>query len=369
MTHRADCFIFRLTTICDKKCMLCCNNYDEIKKYESASFNLLIRKLADVCEYISQHDQRNRAPSFILTGGEALLYKSRADNGYVNLKHVVAAITSIIPGAKVIVKTGGFRNDNRFQRTLFDSISRTFSFPTLEWRFGWNLYQDEELRSLDRLVCTATRMLNHQHSVVIDTIYDKTNLGDTCAVLEEGLRRIGVDVSPDMISQFVLKDPNTHRRLAIKIAGYTFVLDLGPSYAPNKAATVHEYYSEPSSECEAIHNGVSCLYYDMGMRLLHCNDSFVDALVPPRPCGSHSISEELAFLNGRFEQFRRFLALTGTKFESRKERCFFCTKFVMSDATDKMFWIEKPHEAATKRAPAAAARLGAVNLKEQQGPR
>ncbi|MEY9470896.1 hypothetical protein ABH992_003295 [Bradyrhizobium yuanmingense] len=354
MTHRADDFIFRLTTICDKKCMLCCNNYDEIKKYESAPFNLLIQKFSDVSERLSHRDQRTAAPSFILTGGEALLYKSRADSGYVNLMHVIAAITSIIPGAKVIVKTGGFCNDNRFQLTLFDSISRTFSFPMLEWRFGWNLYQDEGLRSLDRLVCTATRMLNHQHSVVIDTIYDKTNLKDTCAALEEGLRRIGMDVNSDMISQFVLDDPNTHRRLTIKIAGYTFVLDLGPSYAPNKAATDHEYYSEPSSECETIHKGTSCLYYDTDMRLLHCNDSFVDARVPPRPCSSYSASEDLAFLNERFEYLRRFLALTGTKFESRKERCFFCTKFVMSDAADndvRELLNREVHESAAKRAP------------------
>jgi hypothetical protein len=291
----------------------------------------LLARFAAIRNYWSEGATFNGFPIVIFTGGEALLYKSRNDGKAVNLFHVLDALNKIVPEAKMIVKTSGFRAGNAFQRTLFDTITKSFSFPTLEWRIGWNIYQDSEDRALDRFVCTMSRILTHQRMASVDTIYDRTNVRNTCVVLQEGLRRIGVDVQEDMLLRFVLNDPNMHRRLTIKIGSYTIVLDLGPSYAPNSAAGVHEFYSEPSSECDTIDGGTSSLYYDTDMGLIHCNDSFVDARIPSRPYTGQSIAEDLAFLNDRFDKLRHFLARSHTQFESRKDRCFFCTKFIMTN--------------------------------------
>ena len=98
-----------------------------------------------------------------------------------------------------------------------------------------------------------------------------------------------------------------------------------------------QFYSEPSSNCEMIDKGTSCFYYDMDMGLIHCNDSFVDARIQPLTCNGRSISDDLALLNDKFDRLRRFIAQEPrTRFESRKDRCFFCTKFVMTDASKSL---------------------------------
>jgi hypothetical protein len=334
ITH-ADTFVFRLTSTCDKHCFLCCNNYEEIKHGDSASFASLRYMFSEIQAYCSSAERPDDSfrPRVILTGGEALLYRSKDTERHCLLE-VIEAVTNLVPQAKIIVKTGGFRQTNEYQRTLFDRVAHAFPFPIVEWRFGWNLYQDSIENALDRFNCTVVRILSHQHFVDIDTIYDKTSLESTCCALEEGLRQIGINAQDKMLLRFVLDDPNKHRRLAIKINGYTISIDLGPSYAPSRAAAIHEFYSEPSADCETIENGTSCLYYDTNMGLIHCNDSFVDARIHSLNRGTRSVADDLTFLNERFGRLRHFVALTRPRFASRKDRCFFCTRFVMTSLGD-----------------------------------
>lgn len=335
MMTRANTFVFRLTSLCDKKCMLCCNNYAEIKRIGTASFKDLLARFSEIRDYVQSpaSDSEDGGPYFFLTGGEALLYKSRQAGATMTLFDVIAAIRCGIPQAQVIVKTGGFRTNGAFQARLFDRIAEAFPFPAVEFRLGLNLYQDEdsEERAVDRFTCTVSRVLKHQRFIPVDTIYDKANLISTCRVLEEGLRRIGIGVKDELLLPMVLQDPNEHRRITIKTARDAIILDLGPSYPPNEFSTVHEYYSEPSSECDLIENGTSCLYYDIDLKMIHCNDSFVDARVPSLAIDGRSVAAQLALVNERFSQLNNYLARRGVRFESRQERCFFCTRFVMTD--------------------------------------
>ncbi|MFI5253091.1 MAG: hypothetical protein ACHQQQ_11750 [Bacteroidota bacterium] len=328
----ADSFIFRLTSVCDKKCVLCCNNYDGIKTSKSAQFDRLISKFADISEYYVSRKRIDITPNIFLTGGEAFLYRSAIKNGTGTLFDVIKAAIEIIPQARIIVKTGGFRSYNKHQRHLFDLIVRAYPRPVIEFRLGFNRYQDTEESALDRFVCTVESVLSYQHFISIDTIYDKENLSNTCNTLEAGLRRMGINVEPNMLLDIVLHDPNEHRRIEIRMPQDAIILDLGPSYAPNKAASVREYYTEPSSACEIIDSGTSTLYYDTNLQLIHCNDSFVDASVPSLRIGNGSISNELEFLNERFSWLNEFIAHENVQFHSRKDRCFFCTKYVMTDA-------------------------------------
>jgi hypothetical protein len=277
------------------------------------------------------HVQAARDYRVILTGGEALLYKSRTEGGSARLLEVIEAVRRILPSARIIVKTGGFRPASKFQHKLFNQVSEEFKYPLLEWRFGWNLYQDAPERALNRFVHTILSILSHQKFVAIDTIYDKTNVEDTCQTMEQGLRLIGANLVPGTLLEFVQVDPNKHRRIEIEISDYSIIMDLGPSYAPNKASAVHEFYAEPASNCETIANGVSRLYYDVDMGLIHCNDSFVDARVPSLHRQGHPIADDLAFLNDRFASLKRFITRSNISFDTRKDRCFFCTKFVMTD--------------------------------------
>jgi hypothetical protein len=338
MTTRADTFVFRLTSLCDKKCVLCCNNYDEIRKNRMASFGDLLARFSEIRDYhlTATGGGDEGGPYVILTGGEALLYKSSRAGAAVTLFDVVAAVRCAVPGARVIVKSGGFRTGATFQRALFERISKAFPFPVLEFRLGWNLYQDDdsEERAVDRFTCTVLRVLEHQPFVSIDTIYDKTNLRTTCRTLEEGLRRLGIGVEGELLLPLILRDANEHRRITIRTAREAIILDLGPSYPPNQAAAARDYYSEPSSECDLIENGTSCLYYDTDLSLIHCNDSFVDARVPSLAIGERPIADQLSFVNERFARLNSHLSHAWGRFKSRQERCFFCTRFVMADSAE-----------------------------------
>lgn len=330
----ADSFIFRLTSICDKHCMLCCNNYDEIKTAKSAALEDLRSRLAEIRDYRAETDGCASRPYVFLTGGEAFLYRAPGRGRAETLFDVIQAVNSAIPEAGIVVKTGGFRQANSFQCALFDRIADMYASPLIEFRLGFNRYQDSEEEALDRFVSTVERVLAYQHYIAIDTIYDKTNLRDTCGTLEEGLRQVGIGIRKNRLLEMVLADPNDHRRIGIQASEDSIVLDLGPAYPPNEAATVHEYYSEPSSDCDTIGAGTSALYYDTDMGLIHCNDSFVDARVAPLRLQPRSIASELAFLNARFRQLSVNFAERRTRFQSRQERCFFCTGFVMAAASE-----------------------------------
>ena len=291
-TRRADSFVFRLTSLCDKKCMLCCNNYDEVKQYTVAGFKELLARFAEIRDYSSAPKGHKCHPNIFLTGGEAFLYKSVSRDGIATLYEVIEAINRMMPQAKIIVKTGGFRRARKYQCALFDRIVHEYPFPIVEFRLGFNLYQDPERSAIDRFVFTIERVLGHQHFICIDTIYDKTNLRDTCRTLAEGLCRLSINIEQDMLLDLILEDPNQHRRIETVRAGETIILDLGPSYPPNKAAAAHEYYTEPSSACDTIDLGTSCLYYDTNMGLIHCNDSFVDARIPSLTLDNRSIAND-----------------------------------------------------------------------------
>src|SRR6266536_5616143 len=128
MTTRADTFVFRLTSLCDKRCMLCCNNYNEIKRIGTTSFEDLLIRFSEIRDYFilaAAGDPDQGGPYFFLTGGEALLYRSRRAGVAVTLFDVIAAIRSAISRARVIVKTGGFQPATKFQAGLFDQIART----------------------------------------------------------------------------------------------------------------------------------------------------------------------------------------------------------------------------------------------------
>jgi hypothetical protein len=330
MERHADTFIFRLTSVCDKKCMLCCNNYDGIKKRRTVPFGALLGRFADIRDYWAEGRHEDRQYIFF-TGGEAFLYRSAGREGTATLCDVIGAAHGLIPRAGIVVKTGGFGKKGKYQRDMFDRISAANPFPIVEFRLGFNRYQDSEEAALDRFVCTVETVLAHQRMIAIDTIYDRTNLPDTCGALEEGLRRIGIGAERNMLLDLVLENPNEHRRIEIRTTERSIILDLGPSYPSSVAAASHEYYSEPSSACDLIETGTSSLYYDTDMGLIHCNDPFVDARVPSMGRRHGSIRNEVTFVNGKLGGLSRFLKREGVRFASRQERCFFCTKYVMTD--------------------------------------
>jgi len=330
-------FIFRVTSTCDKGCVLCCNNFEEIKRFQNVPFNAFLSKIVSIKTYVKDQLELGAGskafPYIILTGGEALLYRSRKASARVTLFELIDAIVTVLPNAAVVVKTGGFEEGHKFQLTLFERISNAFSHPRLEWRFGWNLYQGEE-RALERFVLTAGRIMSHQNTVFIDTIYDATNLRDTFTVMEKALMELGVSGLGDDLVRFVLQNPERHRRIRFLVHEHAIIVDVGPSYPPNEASSRHEYYSESPSECVSIMHGTDYLYYDVDLRLVHCNDSYVDARIPAAERFGCSIGEDHDFLNARFQQLADHLVNTEPVFRSRQERCFFCTKFIMAGVGD-----------------------------------
>ncbi|OGT06879.1 MAG: hypothetical protein A2103_05320 [Gammaproteobacteria bacterium GWF2_41_13] len=331
--QKSFCFILGLTSACDKKCVLCCNNYDEIYKNVALDFDRLGSKLRDMKTFCTSEPFKNRFNSvyIMLTGGEAFLYQQVDQAGETkNLLDVIGAIQAEIPNVRIVVKTGGFFAHHQKVAQLWDRISRDYPYPAVEFRLGFNLYQKQGQSAEERLIDMTQRMLAHQKMAILDTIYDKNNLQRTAETLEKGLQQLDFCVGQNALISLIRKSPEEHKRINMTNKMHKIFLDVGPAYAPNSASAVYDYFEEAPNPCPTIEEYPNYLYYDTALNLVHCNDSYVDARIPPIRLSANTVLEEWLFMKERFERLKQFLLTTQKQFKTRKERCFFCTKYVMS---------------------------------------
>lgn len=331
--QKSFCFILGLTSACDKQCVLCCNNYDEIYKNVALDFDRLGPKLRDMRTFCTSELFKNRFDSVyvMLTGGEAFLYKQVDQEGKTrNLFDVIEAIQAEIPSVRIVIKTGGFFAHHQKAAQLWDRISRAYVYPEVEFRLGFNLYQKQGQGAEERLIDMTQRMFAHQKTAILDTIYDKNNLQRTAEMLEKGFQQLGFYLEKNTLVSLIQKNPEEHKRINMTNKMHKIFLDIGPAYAPNLASAVYDYFEEAPNPCPTIEAYPNYLYYDAAFNLIHCNDSYIDASFPPIRLPVNTVLEEWLLMKERFERLKQFLLTTRKQFKTRKERCFFCTKYVMA---------------------------------------
>lgn len=321
-------FVFEVTTYCDKKCILCCN--DSVRKKNVMDFAHLMGKLDEIHDFCAR---KKFTPALVFTGGEAFLYKDAAAGK--TLKDVVDMAKAKFPGAVVYIKTSGF-TENTYLDSLLDSLLKQYPAPELQIRLGINFYQKSGIDMQKRLMHMLEKLLPHQGMLTIDTIYDRDNLARTCEIMELAFDGAGFTaVKNGQLLELIKESPCRHKRLKISNKEHTIYLDMGPSYSPRLESDNCHYFEELiSAPCANIQNGPMSIYYNAGFDLIHCNDSFVDGSVSPIKTGSATdlptIDAQHAFLQKRFDELKQFLNSGSKQFNNRKDRCFFCTQFVMS---------------------------------------
>jgi hypothetical protein len=325
-------FTFGLTTICDKKCLTCCNNYDEIKKTAVVDYDKYLLKLNDIKHFISTSTFRKlfSSVSIALTGGEALLYFWKdKDNTSKNIVDIVKLTHLQLEDANIIIKTSGFCANNSYAIKVFDELSEYLSFPYLDFRFGFNLFQKSGVLAAERLQFTLERILRHQLQASIDTIYNVENLSETYRILEETLNTLGFNVDQGFMNNHILSDPKKRRRFILRDGDKKVSVDTGPAYSPGKMSAHHEYYDATDDGCSIIKSGPNSLYYDPNLDLIHCNDPYIDFSISPMKLSGLSSADQFKFLCNKFAEFKTHMSLNNVKFNNRKERCFYCTKSIM----------------------------------------
>ncbi|HBA59224.1 MAG TPA: hypothetical protein DCZ92_00080 [Elusimicrobia bacterium] len=318
-------FVFEVTTLCDKRCPLCCN--DSMSKGAVMNFDVLAGKLDEAREFSAT---RGLKPSLVFTGGEAFLYRENTAAGARNLADIVALAKAKVPGAAVYVKTSGF-SANPYLDGLFDRLAAKYNQDELKVRLGINAYQRSGRDLVERFSHMLEKLLPRQDVVTVDTIYDKANLERTCADIEEVLVRHGfLSAAKGQLFAAVKKDPNKHLRLKFTAGGKELFLDLGPAYTPTGTCGGDCYDERVTGPCATIENGSNALYYNARFDLIHCNDSFVDGSVKPLSGAAlPTMAAQHDFLQKRYAQLKEELKARAP-FGSRKDRCFYCTKFMMA---------------------------------------
>lgn len=321
-------FVFEITTYCDKKCVLCCN--DSVRKKSAMSFSALSGKLEEIRNFCAKNGY---IPHLVFTGGESFLYRDKTPNETKNLKDVIVLAKTKVPNSVLYIKTSGF-TENKYLDLLLNELLCQYNPAELKIRLGINLYQKSGSDTCDRLAHMLDRLLPRRETVPIDTIYDKDNLAKTCSVMEQVLCQFGfISATNGQLLKLIDTDPGVHRRLKVSNGKNTIYLDMGPSYSPRPESDGYSYFEEKiSGPCATIEKGPMAIYYNSNFNLIHCNDSFVDARISPiDSCQLPSLNDQQVFLQRKFAGLKEFLKKKEMQFKNRKERCFFCTKFVMSD--------------------------------------
>lgn len=322
-------FVFCVTKLCDKRCLVCCNNQERVS--HSMDYEAYRQKLMMLAEYIRDTEYESRRPRIILTGGECFLYRTRDRiGGTKNILDLVLDAKDLVPSAALILKTTGWLPNRRLD-WLLERMFEGVTDDSFSIRLGLNLYQNDGRDAEDRFGYMLERILSYQDQVLVDCIYDKDNFEDTMKVWSRTLSPF--DLTALRLRESVEEDPSEHQ-------GYLFVkgsklirLELGPSYSPSSNCDDREYWDEKNPGlCRRIESGVDQLFYDYDLSVCHCNDSYVDATVPFIWFGKcHSIADEVLFFQQRLRALRDHLQETSRQFATRKQRCFYCTRFVLQN--------------------------------------
>jgi hypothetical protein len=327
-------FIFRITTLCDKKCPTCCcdkgQNSLDPEKYEE--------KLMQISRFLEKNPESDQ-PTVFLTGGEPFLYKKKSADGTVwNIVRLVKLTRNILPKSKIIIKTSGWKK-NLVLDDLLTEVEDKEKEGSLEIRLGFNLFQNLGVNSKDRLLHMLSLLLEYQNSVMIETIYDKINKDETFKIMGE------------IFAKFLSNVENFGDQLVNPAAAYIiefpFYLATGkssrnqdakqkvislwtmPAHSGLIRTNSNQYFeSENAGICENIQNGPSQIMFNADLSFNHCNDAFADytnSAFPPD--NQSSIEKEFLFLEEKFKKLKKYTE-ENPQFKTKNEQCTFCSKFI-----------------------------------------
>jgi hypothetical protein len=330
--------VFRITTLCDKKCPTCCCD----KGQNSIDPSRLAEKLTQISRYFEENPKIDK-PTIFLTGGEPFLYRKKSDTGETwNIVSLVQLIGSVLPKSKIVIKTSGW-NKNTALDNYLSEIEALGKKESLEIRLGFNLFQNCGANSENRLSHMLSSLLKYQNAIMIETIYDKINKDETFKIMGKAFAKFlkNVESFGDQIvnptAAYIIEFPffmNADRNCEVPAAEQKVIsLWTMPAHSGLKKTGSSQYYdSENAGVCANIQYGPNQIMYNTDFSFNHCNDAFADysdAAFPPIQKGS--IEDEFLFLDEKFKKLRKYLD-EHPKFDTKNEQCEFCSKFINKKA-------------------------------------
>jgi hypothetical protein len=301
-------------------------------------------KLAKISSYLSRRAERH---AIYITGGEPFLYKYKdRKRGYFRLMGLVKIIREVIPSAKLIIKTSGWKEHKVLDEQL-ESIMALSQQDKIEIRLGFNLYQNNGFNALERLSHMVTLLIKHQKETKVETIYDKSNLVDTVQIIKGALRSINspdfdylkaINSEPTYGRRFIVPCIHFDRMSTAHIAAYRLIrLDTMPAYPTVEEDISGKFYkAEIKQLCQIVKTGPNQILYNPDLSMHHCNDAFADHSIPGIPDSMFkSIEEAFDFFANGFVRLRHYLLSNRINFQQKREQCLFCTKFIRSRAGDR----------------------------------
>ena len=331
-------FVFRITTLCDKKCPTCCCD----KGQKTLDPDKLREKLIQISRFFDKNPSNDQLTIF-LTGGEPFLYRKKSEIGEAwNLASLVQLIRTILPKSNIVIKTSGW-NKNTVLDNLLSTVEAIGKEGTLEIRMGFNLFQNLGANSGDRLQHMLSLLLKYQNSIMIETIYDKINkdetfkiMGKTFAKFLRNVENFGdqiVTPTAAYIIEFPFFLPADKASRDQTAEQKVISLWTMPAHSGIIRTNSNQYFdSENAGVCANIQSGPNQIMYNTDLSFNHCNDAFADysnAAFPPN--NNRSIEDEFLFLDKKFKKLRRYLD-KHPKFKTKNEQCIFCSKFIQGTA-------------------------------------
>ncbi|MCW4030391.1 MAG: hypothetical protein NWE92_12185 [Candidatus Bathyarchaeota archaeon] len=324
-------YIFRVTNLCDKRCPTCCCDTG-IAVLKPEKFR---KKLSEIAQYYQQNPEEECL--IFLSGGEPFFYRSKSSNGELwSIVDVVQLITTLLPSAKIIIKTSGWDKQDALDN-LFSKLYQVGAH--VEIRLGFNLFQNLGVNAENRLSHMLSLILTYQPSVIVETIYSKENKNQTLNVIGKVLGRFCKEFedfraalsSPReaYVVDFpfaLLSEDNFGNRLRVEKQVTLWTM---PAH-PGKSKHQDDAYFDCANMgvCTNIKNGPTQIMYNADLSFHHCNDAFADFSYPPFTAKSDwTVQDEFLFLTKKFDKLRRQMS-KAEAFRSKNEQCILCSKLM-----------------------------------------
>ncbi len=294
----------------------------------TVKFDKFQNKINEIANYFKINNPKS--PTLIFTGGEAFFYKDiTTSRNKFNLCNLIDYTCECIPEAKILIKSSGWF-DNKNLEQIYSHLCKRYDNSKLLFTLGFNLYQKAGLHAAERLDNMINNILSRQSFLCIDTIYDKKNFDATFEILKKIIGKY--DNSAKFLKKAVKCEPHLHQSFLFKIQGKDVRLDLGPSYDPSNDPLNNFFWDEPiCGKCRTIIEGPDHIFYNYDFSLYHCNDSFVDGSISPiSPETLKTIHQQHKYLENSFKELKNIFEHNKILFKNRKERCFYCTKFLLN---------------------------------------
>lgn len=316
-------FIFGITNICDKHCEACCNRKGGMHNLKFSDFK---KKIDDIALYV---EKTNCQPVVGFTGGEPFFYCDKQEEETYNIKSLLEHTLKVIPECKFIIRTSGWEKNNKFN-SILDCLYRLSK--NTEIRMGFNLFQKNGNDAEIRLRNMIELLLKYQDSAKLDIIYNKKNIEDIISMIEKNLSKYMFPYKG--IREHLLSNPNRPYRFTTKNenSGKTIIIYTYPAYPAMNQGNKNNFFEDTTScaICSNIKYGVNHIYYDVNLSVCHCNDPFVDANIPPMSKDKfNSVSEEINYIEQKFEKLKNNFEENKLIFKNKQERCSYCTRKVL----------------------------------------